>query len=99
MTPPGGASDRLLIWVVALIVITCVVVSAILAWHGQAVAIAAFIGLAGTALGILSPSPLKQHSQADSETSVDAGNADTVNVNPPIVGTVAGSGGNRSDAT
>lgn len=72
-----------LVW---FIVTGCIVVSAILVWHGQAVAIAAFMGLAGQALGILSPSPLKQHNQGGSgDTQVDASKAETVNVTTPAV--------------
>lgn len=81
MTQP---CDKLLIIVIALIVQTCIIVAAVLAFHGQAAAIAAFIGLAGTAIGILSPSPLKQHSQGGGDTSVDASKAETVNVAIPV---------------
>jgi len=81
MTP--SFSDKQLIWLVGLIVIACVGVAAALAWHNQAAAIAAFLTLAGQALGILSPSPLKQHTQgggSDTTTQVDASAAQTVNV-------------------
>lgn len=65
MTPsaPTSPCDKLLICAVVLVVLTCIVASALLAWHGQSSVIAAFIGVAMAALGILSPSPLKQHGQ------------------------------------
>ena len=81
MTP--SFSDKQLIWLVAVIVLACVGVAACLAWHNQAAAIAAFLTLAGQALGILSPSPLRQHNQGGGDTSIDASKADTVNVAAP----------------
>lgn len=76
--------DKQLIWLVGMIVLACIGTAALLAWHNQGVAIAAFTTLAGQALGILSPSPLKQHNQGGSgDTQVDASKAETVNVTTP----------------
>lgn len=77
--------DKHLIWLVGLIVLACIGTAALLAWHNQGIAIAAFTTLAGQALGILSPSPLKQHNQGGSDTAIDASKAETVNVTTPAV--------------
>ena len=87
---PTSPCDRLLIYAVILVVLACIGVSAALAWHGQSAVIAAFMALAGNAIGILSPSPLKQHSQGGATSQVDAPRAETVNISqsgpttPPV---------------
>lgn len=79
--------DKQLIWIVAGIVIVALAAAFTLEYSGHAGASAAFVGVAMGALGILSPSPLKQHNQGGSgDTSVDASKADNVTVNnPPAV--------------
>lgn len=67
--------DKQLINVVAVIVLVCVSTAGILAWHHETAIIAAFLTIAGQAISILSPSPLKGHSTA----SADAGPGGTIN--------------------
>lgn len=72
--------NRLLMWLLFGVILLSVLAAFLLEYQAKQGAIA-FIGLASTALGVLSPSPFQQRRATDPTSNVEAPRAETVTVN------------------